>query len=144
MDVQFQIEEMLDYLAVRFIGAPMEAAEHFESIAKHCNRANKNKLLLDFTDTHGGFSLVERFWLGDRAETFMFHHLIKVAVVGRPEQLDRKKFGEMVARNRRVNARVFTNVQAAEKWLSLKPAAPRKRAPRAFIIPLNPANHVHH
>jgi|SRR5262249_37770430 len=144
MDAQFQIEEMPDYLAVRFIGVTREVCEQFELIAEHCDRASKNKLLLDCTDTHGDLSLVERFWLGDRAETFMFHHLIKVAVVGRPEQLDRKKFGEMVARNRRVNARVFTNVQAAEKWLSLKPAAPRKRAPRAFIIPLNPANHVHH
>ena len=144
MDVQFQIEEMLDYLAVRFIGAPMEAAEHFESIAKHCNRANKNKLLLDFTDTHGGFSLVERFWLGDQAETFMFHHLIKVAAVCRPEQLDRKKFAEIVARNRWVNARVFTNVRAAEKWLLLKPTGRRKHAHRAIIFPRNLADYTHH
>ena len=144
MDAQFQIEEMPDYLAVRFIGVTREVCEQFELIAEHCDRASKNKLLLDCTDTHGDLSLVERFWLGDRAETFMFHHLIKVAVVGRPEQLDRKKFGEMVARNRRVNARVFTNVRAAEKWLLLKPTVRRKHAHRAIIFPRNLADYTHH
>ena len=62
---------------------------------------------------------MERYWLGDQAETFMFHNLIKVAVVGRLEQLDCKKFGETVAQNRWVNAHVFTNVRAAKRWLLL-------------------------
>lgn len=144
MGLQFQIEEMPDYLAVRFIGAAREAREQFEVIAECCDCASKNKLLLDFTDTHGELSLVERFWLGDQAETFMFHNLIKVAVVGRLEQLDHKRFGEMVARNRWVNARVFTNVRAAKRWLLLKPATPRKRRLRATIIGRNPDDHGHH
>jgi hypothetical protein len=117
MGVQFQIEEMPDYLAVKFIGATREVSEQFEVIAECCDCASKNKLLLDFTDTHGEFPLAERFWLGAKAETFLFHNLIKVAVVGRPEQLDWQKFGEIVAQNRWVNARVFTNVRAAKRWL---------------------------
>jgi len=47
----------------------------------------------------------------------MFHNLIKVAFVGRTEQLGWQKFGEIVARNRWVNARVFTSVEDADKWL---------------------------
>jgi hypothetical protein len=47
----------------------------------------------------------------------MFHNLIKVAVVGRTEQLDWQKFSEIVARNRWVNARVFTSAEDADKWL---------------------------
>jgi len=43
--------------------------------------------------------------------------VVKVAVVGRPEQLDYKKFGEIVALNQGVNGRVFTNVEDAEEWL---------------------------
>src|SRR5262252_3526051 len=144
MSVQYQSEETPEYLAVRFIGATREVYEQIELIAEHCERASKNKLLLDITDTHGEFSLVERFWLGDQAETLKFHHLIKVAVVSRPEQLDRNKFGEMVARNRRLNARGCTNVRAAEKWLLLKPAARRTRSPRAIIIPQNLADYTHH
>ena len=117
MSVQCQFEESPDYLAVRLAGATREASEQFELIAEHCDRASKNKLLLDFTHTYGDLSLAERYWLGDRAETFMFHKLIKVAVVGRPEQLDYQKFGEKVARNRWVNAYVFTNVEEAKEWL---------------------------
>jgi len=117
MSIQLRIEEMPDYLAVRFTGATREVSEQFELIAEHCNRANKNKLLLDFTDTYGELSLVERFWSGAQAETFIFHHLIKVAGVARPEQFDLERFGEKVARNRWINAFVFTSAEEAEEWL---------------------------
>jgi hypothetical protein len=144
MDVQFQIEETPDYLAVRFTGATKEVWRQFDLIAERCNRANKNKLLLDITQTHGEFSLADRYYSGEKAETFIFHSLIKVAVVSRPEQLDWQKFAETVARNRLVNGRVFTNVRAAKRWLLMKSVAPRKRKPRAIIIPQNPADHSHH
>jgi hypothetical protein len=117
MSVRLQIEDMPDYRAVRVTGAIREACEQFELIAEHCERANKSKLLLDFTDTHGEFFLADRYFLGDQSGTFMFHKLIKVAAVVRPEQLDSQKFGEIVARNRWVNARVFTNVEDAKEWL---------------------------
>jgi hypothetical protein len=121
MEAELQIQEMPDYLAVRLTGPTKEAWHNFASIAGHCKRANKNKLLLDFTGTHGKLSLADRYHLGDEAEIFMVYKLIKVAVVGRPEQFDYKKFGELVARNRWLDARLFTSVEDAEKWL--KPAA---------------------
>lgn len=120
MNIQLQIQEMPDYLAVRFTGPTKEAWRQFVSIAGHCKRAKKNKLLLDFTETHGDLSLADRYHLGDEAEIFMIYKLIKVAVLGRPEQFDYKKFGEMVARNRWLGARLFTSVEDAAKWL--KPA----------------------
>ena len=146
MSIQLKIEEKPDYLSAKFIGAGAaeEICRQFELIAERCKRANKNKLLLDFTEAYCGSSLAERYFLGDQAETFMFHNLIKVAVDGRLEQLDHKRFGEMVARNRWVNARVFTNVRAAKRWLLLKPATPRKRRLRATIIGRNPDDHGHH
>src|SRR5262245_17294550 len=119
MSVQFQIEETPDYLAVRFTGRTMQVCEQFELIAEHCDRASKNKLLLDFTHTYGELSLAERYWLGDQAETFMFHNLIKVAVVGRPEQLDWQKFGEIVARNRWVTASIYATVEDSAESLRL-------------------------
>jgi hypothetical protein len=120
MDVQLQIQEMPDYLAVRFTGSMKEAGRELALIAEHCKCAKKNKLLLDFTETHGDLSLADRYHLGDKAEIFMVYKLIKVAVLGRPEQFDYKKFCEMVARNRWLGARLFTSVEDAEKWL--KPA----------------------
>jgi hypothetical protein len=120
MNVELQIQEMTDYLAARFTGPTKEAWCQFASIAGHCKRAKKKKLLLDFTETHGDLSLADRHHIGDKAEIFMNYKLIKVAILGRPEQFDYKKFGEMVARNRWLAARLFTSVEDAEKWL--KPA----------------------
>ena len=118
MSVRFQIEEMPDFLAARFTGAGTaeEAWRQFESIVEHCERANKNKLLLDFTEVQAKISLADRYFLGEGAKVFA-RHASKVAAVGRPEQLDPRRFGEMVAQNRWVNVRAFTNVEDAEKWL---------------------------
>src|SRR5262245_63392095 len=121
MEAELQIQEMPDYLTVRLTGPTKDAWHKFKSIAGHCQRANKNKLLLDFTETHGELSLADRYRLGDKSEIFMIFKLIKVAVVCRPEQFDYYKFGEMVARNRWLDTRLFTSVEDAEKWL--KPAA---------------------
>jgi len=119
MSLQLQIEEMPDYLAARFTGAGVaeEAWRRFELIAERCNRANKNKLLLDFTEARGEISLADRYFLGDAAQIFLDYKLIKVAAVARPERVDPQRFAERVIRNRWVNARTFTNVEDAEKWL---------------------------
>jgi len=118
MSIQLQIEETPNYLAARFTGAgaPEEVWRQFELIVEHRKRANKNKLLLDHTGAHGEIFLSDRYFLGDHAEIFARYNL-KVASVARPEQIDPQRFGEMVAQNRRVNVRTFTNVEDAEKWL---------------------------
>ena len=119
MSIQLQIEEMPDYLTARFIGAGTveEVWRQFELIAERCKRANKRKLLLKVVEVYGEISLGERYFLGDKTQIFMYYKLIKVAVVGRPDQIDQKRFGEMVMLNRWVNARVFTNIKDAEEWL---------------------------
>jgi len=118
MSVQLQIEEMSGYLAARFIGegAPEEVWRQFELIAEHCDRTNNNKLLVDATGAQGPLCLTDRYYLGERSHIFARHGL-KLAFVATREQIDPQLFGEMVARNRGVNARVFTDLQAAEEWL---------------------------
>jgi hypothetical protein len=117
MSLQLQIEEMPDYIAAKFTGpgAAEEVWQQYELIAYRCKRANKNKLLLHFLEAHGEISLVDRYFLGSEAQIFERND-IQVAVAGRPEHLDEKRFGETAARNRGVNFRVFTNVEDAEKW----------------------------
>ena len=119
MSIQLQIEEMPDYLTARFIGAGTveEIWRQFELIAERCKRANKLKLLLSVVEAYGGVSLIDRYTFGDKAQIFVYYKLIKVAVVGRPDQIDQNRFGEKVMRNRWVNARVFTNLKDAEEWL---------------------------
>ena len=116
--MEIQLEEIIGYLAVRFLGAGTveEILRQFESIVEHCERANKNKLLLDYTEAYGDISLWDRYFLGDRAQIFACH-MIKVAGVARPEQLDPQRFVELVAQNRRVKYRGFTNTEDALEWL---------------------------
>ena len=116
--MKIQLEEIIGYLAVRFTGAGTveEAWGQFESIVEHCERANQNKLLLDFTEAHAEISLADRYFFGERAKIFA-SHASKVAAVGRPDQLDPRRFGEMVAQNRWVNVRAFTNAEDAARWL---------------------------
>jgi len=119
MSIQLQIVEMPGYLAAKFtgVGATEEIWRQFGLIAERCDRANKNKLLLDFVGVYADASLPNRYFMAERAEIFTHYKLIKVAVAVRPERLDPQKFGEMAMRNRGVNARVFINVEDAEKWL---------------------------
>ena len=118
MSLQLQIEERPGYLAARFTGAGVieEVGQEFELIAEHCKRTNKNKLLLDFTGAHADVSLANLFLLAERTQIFVRYNL-KIAACGRTDQIDPQKFGELVARNRGVNGREFTDVEAAEEWL---------------------------
>lgn len=119
MSIQLQIEEMPSYLTAKFSGAGAleEIWRRFESIAEHCKRTNKNKLLLDFTEARANISLAERYFGAEKAEIFVHYKLVKVAAVARPEQFDPRRFAETVARNRWVNARAFTSAEDAEEWL---------------------------
>jgi hypothetical protein len=118
MSLQLQMEQMPGYLAARFIGVgePDEASARFESIAEHSKRTNNDKLLIDTTRYDVKASVVDRFFVGTSLQIFASHS-IKVAVVCRPEQLDARRFGRLVADNRGVTIEVFTDFQAAEEWL---------------------------
>jgi hypothetical protein len=119
MGFQLQIEEKPDYLAVKFtgVGTAEGVWRRYELIAERCKRANKNKLLLDFTEANVEASLADKYILGQQAQIFARYKVTKAAAVARPEQIDPERFGEMVALNRRVNGRVFTNAEDAVEWL---------------------------
>ena len=118
MSVQLQTEQMPGYLVARFTGAGVaeDVWRHFDFIAEHCKRTKNNKLLIDTTRAEGEISLMERFLVAARARVFAYY-CITVAFVELPERIDPQRFAELVARNREVNARVFSDLRAAEKWL---------------------------
>jgi hypothetical protein len=118
MKFQLQLKQMPGYLAARFIGVgePGEGSQQFESIAEHCERTKNNKLLIDTTEFNLKISVTSGYFAGERAKIFE-RYGIKVAFVGRPEQIDLGKFAALVAQNRGVKVEVFTDFQAAEEWL---------------------------
>jgi hypothetical protein len=121
MGFQLQIEEMPDYLGVWFIGAGTSGhvSRSFELITEHCERANKNKLLLNFIGAYGYRNVypVDRYFFGEQAQTLAHCNVVKVAVVARPERVDPEKLADVVAQNRMVNGRIFTSVEDATEWL---------------------------
>ncbi len=118
MSLRLQMEQMPSYLAARFIGVGVlgEVSEQFESIAEHCKRTKNDKLLVDTTEYDVKVSFIDRFLFGKRLLVFA-RHRIKVAFFSRPEQLDMRKFGALVAQNRGVTVDGFTDFQSAEEWL---------------------------
>ena len=112
------MEETPGYLVARFTGAgvPGEAAQQYEFIVEQCKRANNNKLLIDITEYTVNASIANRFYAGERFGIFA-RYGIKVAVVCTLEQVDPERFGELVARNRGVTLRTFTDFRAAKEWL---------------------------
>jgi hypothetical protein len=118
MSLQLQMVQMPGYLAASFIGVgvPGEVSWQFASIAEHCKRTKNDKLLIDTTECDVEISFIDRFFFGKRLLVFA-RHRIKVAFFSRPEQLDPRKFGALVAQNRGASVDAFTDFQAAEEWL---------------------------
>src|ERR1700741_1373409 len=118
MSVQLQIEEAPGYLIARFIGIGTvgDIERQFELLAEKRKGANKNKLLLDFTEAPTDISLVGTYELGKRTLVFA-QFKCKVAGVCKSDHHDSACFLATVAQNRWVDLRVFTNLEDAEKWL---------------------------
>jgi hypothetical protein len=61
-------------------------------------------------------SRLDVYFLGEKSHIFIKNRL-KAVGVGKPERADLHRFAELVAYNRGISLRVFTDVQAAEEWL---------------------------
>ncbi len=118
MSIQLRIERRERWIVARLRGAGKmeELTRHYAPIAAECLRANLTRLLVDFTKVQVPLSTRDRYELGSRAVIFA-RHGIKVAAVARPAQIDQAKFGELVAKTRRVNVRLFAEMREAEAWL---------------------------
>lgn len=88
-------------------------------------RANRSAILVDVRAITGRIpSILDRFEMGVRIAR---HYLesdprIRLAVVGHEPMIHPERFGELVARNRGADARVFTDEAQALDWLLRRPA----------------------
>jgi hypothetical protein len=87
-------------------------------------RANRSAILVDARAITGRIpTILDRFEMGVR---FARHYLetdprIRLAVVGHEPMIHPERFGELVARNRGADARVFTDGTQALDWLLRRP-----------------------
>jgi hypothetical protein len=118
MSFHLQIEQRSGYLGARLTGAGdvEEAGRRFEIIIEHCKRTKNKRLLVDIRGVEGGFSFLDKYYLVGKLG-LPASYLVKVATVNTQEKIDPRRFGELVAHNRGLNLRAFTDYETAEKWL---------------------------
>jgi len=94
--------------------------EAFQAAARH----ERKKILLDLRGVEGAPTTVDRFEIGElhaslKAELFGSMDF-QIATVGNIPLIDPRRMGELVARNRGINAKVVTNLQEALAWLEVE------------------------
>lgn len=82
-----------------------------------CQTENYRKVLLNITNMPGKVRTLQRFEIGVQG-SLLFHNLIKVAVLYRAEEID--WFAETVSMNRGLNAKIFSDLDKAMKWLEVE------------------------
>lgn len=96
-------------------------AEAFRLIAEYQRGAPASAVLIDIRDLDAMATVSERYRLGEAAAANWTGP--PVALVGTRQLVDPERFGEMVARNRGLDGRVFTDVAEARAWLATRVAA---------------------
>ena len=88
----------------------------FRVIAEHWRGEPADAVLIDVRDLDIVPTISERYRLGESAAANWQGP--PVALVGRKQLMDPERFGEMVARSRGLDGRVFTDIDEARAWLA--------------------------
>jgi hypothetical protein len=118
-----------DYLEVGCAGlySRAETLRIGEVAYDEAARVNRSAILVDVRSITGRIpSILDRFEMGVRIAK---HYLgsdprIRLAVIGHEPMIHPERFGELVARNRGADARVFTDEAQALDWLVRRPPGP--------------------
>jgi hypothetical protein len=107
-----------DYLQITFSGPfSIDAAKRsVDDMVAACRKEHCAKVLFDCRPMTGDLTVLDRFEVGQYGEGTI-PQTVKIAMLGRNEQILPDRFFETVARNRGVNLLLFTEVDDALKWL---------------------------
>lgn len=116
-----------DYLEVACSGlySRAETLRVGEEAYGEAARANRSAVLIDVREITGRIpTILDRFEMGVRIAKHYRESdpRIRLAVVGHEPMIHPERFGELVARNRGADARVFTDRTPALDWLLRRPA----------------------
>lgn len=118
MSHQIEITKAEGYLQLTFSGpfSPAGAKDSIDAMVSACAREGCPKVLFDCRPMTGDLTVSDRFETG----TYVASKIpgqVKIAMLGREDQISDDDFFETVARNRGVNIIVFSDSDAALEWL---------------------------
>jgi hypothetical protein len=106
-----------EHLRLEFRGTftPAAAMQVVDAMIAQCLEADCTRVLLDCRSMGGRIEVVDRFEVAEYGATRL--RSVRVAVLGRADQILPDRFFEKVAVNRGLKLKVFTDSEAAEDWL---------------------------
>ncbi len=118
MGIKITYVKEREHLVANFTGSGglLEIGVRLALLARRCRREKRSRLLIDITRVNEVPTVSQRFQAGKRAAVFA-EYGIRVAVMCSPEQVEPRRLVELVAQNRGVDVRVFTDLSAAQGWL---------------------------
>jgi hypothetical protein len=117
---RISFEQRPDYLYAYIAGKHDSLSislEFWREIAAECRRAQAGKVLIE-EDIEESVSMLEMYQIAAEIPQMGFANVLIAFVDRFLEQQSLNEFGELVATNRGLRAKVFNNVREAEKWLS--------------------------
>ena len=113
-----EIVDRISYLEVRYLGefSVTRFNRQTDAAVQACSERGLFLLLIDLTGLNPIPTVIERFEAAIHGAK-VAAELSRVALVARPEFIDPGKFGVQVARNRGLNAEIFTDCRKALEWL---------------------------
>jgi hypothetical protein len=111
--------ERKGYWEARYLGAYAKARymKQMEQSVRVCEENKATRLLVDIRPLTGFTPTTqERYEFGKHGASIS-RNLDRVSVIGTAEQIDPEQFATMVARNRGLQVRAFTDPKAAVDWL---------------------------
>ena len=111
-----------DYLEVACSGVYSRAESHRvgQEAFRDAALAKRDTILIDVRQVSGRRpSILDRFEMGVRTAEYYLDSepRIRLALLGHEPMIHPQRFGELVARNRGADARVFTDETAALEWV---------------------------
>lgn len=88
-----------------------------KQVAAICQAENYKKVLVNASKMVGKVKPLERFEIGVKG-ALIFRNRVKIAVIYRKEEID--WFAETVSVNRGLNAKIFSELHEAMKWLEVE------------------------
>jgi hypothetical protein len=118
MDPEVKINELPDYLHIQYSGEfrLAEAKTSVDAMLEACRQSGSTKVLFDCTAMCGELTVMDRFNVGQYASEKMDPRL-KIAMVADKKYILPDNFFEVVARNRGIYMRVFSEKDEAIEWL---------------------------